>query len=782
MKKLFTLVALLACFLGAKAEWVQDYKVDYSQNTGFPFYVMGYVPEWIDGVMTDFGANYSYKTDEDMQKDDALKEGDVEVGTVTTQGGVTYHKIQLASAAWHQYFIADGIPTEIDGSYTVKAMVKASEAVTVNVNMGWGWGEGQQAHSSLSVGTDWAEVECEFTGIAGTSCNLVAQPGNSTATIEWKYVIVGHNAKAQRPTTWQQWLTNDGKSIIPGAASESKYMGDAEFGAWPDWALEKNADGVNINWRGDRTGEICAWGLAMGRNAGDTGADGSLDGRARPYPADIEVDATDATGKNHVFAVHADKIEVIDDDNSIQWSNQFWIQSPQPWKEGSQIRIKFRYRAEKAAKAATQIHKEHPSDYLHWEGVGDVNFTTEWQEFDKTITFNGSQATGWSLAFNLCAESTKDAPQEANVFYFDDLSWETMVLDEGYFIAGSNPGEGLEYDLDNAIAFEDGVDPDGSACLVATVGEKNAYVSQVMISTVRGNDAAFKSNTLKPEKAITNEIEWMSYAPASLAKISLPAEGIWKVYLDTEYTSVAFEMLEGKEIVKPDPVDIVTNATEFVVNAVERDWRGKDNDGNLIEEQEGTGQPWDNQFWIAASRDLKKDEATIIKFKYKSSIDAKTSTQIHKVGDDGKPCTYMHWAAIGDVTFAAGDWVEFEKEFTVPADADGMRSIVFNMSEIKAACDYYIKDVQWYLKDENNANNQTFENLISATGTENFWIKIKGVNDGAPYVYGTDPTGINTIVTKKNNGSAAIYNLAGQRVSKDYKGLVVKDGKKTVLK
>ena len=56
MKKLFTLVALLACVLGAKAEWVEDYSLDYSTKSGFPFYVMSYVPEWVDGVMTDFGA------------------------------------------------------------------------------------------------------------------------------------------------------------------------------------------------------------------------------------------------------------------------------------------------------------------------------------------------------------------------------------------------------------------------------------------------------------------------------------------------------------------------------------------------------------------------------------------------------------------------------------------------------------------------------------------------------------------------------------------------------
>ena len=149
------------------------------------------------------------------------------------------------------------------------------------------------------------------------------------------------------------------------------------------------------------------------------------------------------------------------------------------------------------------------------------------------------------------------------------------------------------------------------------------------------------------------------------------------------------------------------------------------------------------------------------------------------MGADNKPCTYMHWAAIGDVNFAAGDWVDFEKDFTVSGDADGMRSIVFNMSEIKGACDYYIKDVQWFLKDENNAEGKTLENLISDTGTENFWIK---VNKSDPYQYGTDPSGINSITTDAKNGSAVIYNIAGQRVSKDYKGLVIKEGKKYVVK
>ena len=89
MKKLFTLVALLACFMGAKAEWVEDYSVDYSAYNGFPFYVMGYVPEWYDGIMTDFGALYKYV----QVTDDATETSDV---TVKTNNGVEYYKIVLS--------------------------------------------------------------------------------------------------------------------------------------------------------------------------------------------------------------------------------------------------------------------------------------------------------------------------------------------------------------------------------------------------------------------------------------------------------------------------------------------------------------------------------------------------------------------------------------------------------------------------------------------------------------------------------------------------------------
>ena len=107
MKRLFTLVALMAMVLGASAKWSDEpvYKIDYSTYQGFPFYVMGYVPEFSNGCMTDFGAQYGYKTDAELEDASFIEV----VGTVTTHGGVVYNKILLENPGWHQYFILDGI-------------------------------------------------------------------------------------------------------------------------------------------------------------------------------------------------------------------------------------------------------------------------------------------------------------------------------------------------------------------------------------------------------------------------------------------------------------------------------------------------------------------------------------------------------------------------------------------------------------------------------------------------------------------------------------------------
>lgn len=82
--------------------------------------------------------------------------------------------------------------------------------------------------------------------------------------------------------------------------------------------------------------------------------------------------------------------------------------------------------------------------------------------------------------------------------------------------------------------------------------------------------------------------------------------------------------------------------------------------------------------------------------------------------------------------------------------------------------------------------------LASASGSKISWSGIyfsateatsaSVTNDeGASLVLFGDPTGINS-VKSSNNNSSAIYNIAGQKVAKDYKGLVIVNGKKMIQK
>lgn len=755
MKRLFTLVVLMAMVLGASAKWSDEpvYKIDYSAYHGFPFYVMGYVPEFDSGWMTDFGANYRYAE----KKDDSEETSDV---IVKTEGGAEYYR-WTEGGGWHQYFIADGIQTLLDGRYKVVAHVKASAAVSINVNMGWGWGDGQQAKASVAIpdgSAGFQEVTWEYTGINGTSCNLVAQPGNSTETIEWLSLEVYEWQKeGQRPKIWLQDIVN----------------GNAET----EWTAEQKAIKYNDS---EQNYTICAWSKEKGRNIDETDEKKPWN----PFPADIEVDPKDPN--NHVFVCHgqvADSPKQGDADVS-SWDNQFWIQSQHSWPSGTTLKIKFRYMCDYAneVKTNTQVHKQNPSDYLIWHAIGDITFKNDWQTFDGTMSIADDMADGWSIAFNL-NPNVKDAVN----FYFDDLSWEYLQLDEGYFLSGINATTTTSYDdLDNAIMFEDGISFEGDACLIATFGtsgDANTYVDQVMISTKRGDDQAFKGATLKPESnpKTTTPDDWITYAPSTNAKIDLPGLGVWKVYLDLEYTTMAFEMLEGTPYEQPDPVDVFTYTDEVVVNGKTREYTEAEAEAAGIEKPENPGQAWDNQFFIVANHTLKAGDKTHIAFKYKRSEyqgtaeNVTSGTQSHNA-----PGQYIHWAAIGSFTFT-DEWQDFDADFEIPKECDGsqadgfmkdFKSIAFNMAEVKDACNYHFKDVQWYVVDTSLEAGQTYDNLIS--GETNFYKK-----EGA----GTEPyTGIENVIINTGKTSSAIYNLAGQKVNKNFKGILIKDGKKFVNK
>lgn len=733
MKKLLTLFALMACFLGVKADEVVDVEIDYTTVTS---------DAWNGGWRSESAA---------------------ERVSVVPGEGIYFHSEEAVDPYYDVQFQLPGIKQgalDSDASYTITIKIKGSVEQSIR-----GYFSGSDKPGDIPVTGE--EQTLTFTGCMDnptdqyfpSTGSVLIQCGDYVGDWTISYIKITHEERGnQRPVTWQEWLTNDGKAIIPDVATESKWMGNAET-PWPDWANEVT-DGININWRTDRAPEICAWSLTMGRNFDDQCADfGQAADRARPYPADIEPE--EGNESNHVFAVHVDQIDVIDDDASVQWSNQFWVQAPRAFKAGETVKISFKYKAQHACSAATQWHQKNPSVYLFWNAAGNVNFTEEWQEFEWKGSLPADANNAWSLAFNLCSDETNG--RTPNVFYFDDLSWETMVLDDGYFVASSNTAKGVEYDLDNAIEFQPGDEDGVLVATVGTAGKEVTWVNEIMISTVRGHDASFKSATLKPSGNYIGEDNWGDYTEGSNAKIKLPAAGVWTINLAIEDRQINIIQVEGDEYA--EPVEIVANPTEVTLNGVERDWLTADNNGDPREEQIGEGNTWDNQFFIKANRALSAGEVTVIEFDYVAAKDAKSTTQCQ-----GEPGQYMHWNAIGDVDFTTEEQ-HFSKTFTVPAEADGMLSISFDMAVMKEANDYTIKNVIWKLEDGT-------ESLINQTGGENFWLKISAGT--APYQY--EETAINGVVVNNKKSSAATYNLAGQRVAKTYKGIVVKDGKKYITK
>ena len=720
MKKVFTLLALLACFLGANAKEVVDLEIDNN------FTQLGW------------------------GSDPALERVSIQDGIVC------FHSEAATENLWDVQFQLPGVPSlDNDALYTITLKIKGT--VAQNIHGGFSGSN----NVDIPVTTDWQTVVLEGCQnnptaqyFANSGCLLI-QCGDYVGDWQISYMKISHEERDnQRPKEWIELLDN----------------GNAEK-PWGDLA--------NVRWNDPENNyKICAWGKEKGVNMND--ADGW-----DPFPATIEDDGTG----NHVFVVHG-KVADTEGDPSA-WDNQFWIEAPRQLKAGELLKVHFRYKASEAANTNTQMHHQNPSDYQHFVCIGDVAFTTEWQEFDREVSWpSGGDDKAWSICFNLNAQN-----KNAVDFYFDDLSIQELKLDKGWFVASSSTTNGIGYDYDNAIElekFDEGI----FTATVGTQGKPDTWVNELMISTVRGHDGTFKSNTIAPTS--TNIVPFdpesedgkgiYNYTEQSNKKIALPAAGVWQIYLFTGTKQIAFVQIEGDAVVVKEPVDIVTNGTENVVNATERqDLKDALENGVITVKEEADdpagvavggegheGQPWDNQFWIAANRDLKADEVTVLKFKYKASKAARTSTQAHRVGDDGKPCTYLNWQAIGDVNFTE-EWQDFETTFTVPAGDDGMRSIVFNMAEIKEACDYFIKDVQWYVKDEAlEAQGKTMENLINAEGDANFWIK---VNSGAP----EQASGISTVVSNKKVSNVT-YNLAGQRVSKDYKGIVIKNGAKYIAK
>ena len=150
---------------------------------------------------------------------------------------------------------------------------------------------------------------------------------------------------------------------------------------------------------------------------------------------------------------------------------------------------------------------------------------------------------------------------------------------------------------------------------------------------------------------------------------------------------------------------------------------------------------WDAQFFIYAPNYVfQGGEKYKVSMMVKADKPASNSAQAHRTPGD-----YLHWWVISNgsnINFTT-EWTEITFEGTAAAEHAGMQTIAFNLNTDKTLeNNYYFDNISWKLVDET---------------------AIKGVQ-----------------LQKIEND--AIFNLAGQRVDANYKGVVIMNGKKMILK
>ena len=216
---------------------------------------------------------------------------------------------------------------------------------------------GGQAGGTIDVTTEWQEVSVPRAPGVDGGGFVMFQSGNFAGTIEMKWLKVSHE-EAKAISWWTSLISN---GDAEGEASDN--MVSTHVGATN--SLCDIVDGVGVN--GTRAFVV-------------TSAGG---------------------GAN-------------------SWDTQFFLMANRPLTAGNKVKIAFDYRADVPNNSESQAHGT-PGAYIHWDGGAAVNFTTEWQHFEKTITIDATLSPNDNMqtwAWNLDV-GCPNAP--VNKYYFDNI-------------------------------------------------------------------------------------------------------------------------------------------------------------------------------------------------------------------------------------------------------------------------------------------------------------------------------------------------------------------------
>ena len=352
------------------------------------------------------------------------------------------------------------------------------------------------------------------------------------------------------------------------------------------------------------------------------------------------------------------------DDPEYSWDSQFFVRLPKSLPAGTIYRVSFNYKASRNAEVSTQMHTE-PGGYIHWEGVGSINFTTEWQSYEHVGTISVDQSPEdnmQTIAFNLSESSA------ATTYYFDNFVFE---IDENHIMQVS------------------AVKTHPVAKILSYTGEPQELITA---GAAEKGKMLYRVNWGGFSEAIPTATEAGSYT------IDYKASG-GEGYIDSKIYTITVVILPAQMtdlIINGDMEgDDVTcffsrenfSEDETVVHSTIVDDAGKDDSrGIVVHSVDNPAEEWTSQFFVRLPKPLPAGTAYKVRFDYKASQEAEVATEAHS-----EPSAFIYWEGIGTLNFTT-DWQTYEHVGTISAEQspeDNMQTIVFRLSKPQTATTYY---------------------------------------------------------------------------------------------
>ena len=466
-----------------------------------------------------------------------------------------------------------------------------------------------------------------------------------------------------------------------------------------------------------------------------------------------------------------------------EYDTQFFITSTHKFQEGEHVIIKFDYKSDDETNVTVQWHAL-PGDYIDWQGPGEngngINFTSQWQHYEKEIVISSAASGGGTcqtLAFNLNENKTL-----ATTFYFDNIE---MYIDRDFasdedwtliekVIAGPPAPQATWTVAGNFLANQ--WNPE-DATNDMTLGEDGSYTLVVKDVTLeKGANYEFK---------VVKDHAWDEAYPSENYVFNVDETAIYTVTITFNAETQAINVTTEKT----GDVTVIPEATWTVAgNFLGSSWNPEDASNDMTLEgdlytlvktdvtlEKGTSYEFKvvkDHAWTVAypsnNYTFTVDETGI----YTVTVTFNAETQeinvtTVKTGEAGPvEHTYSVMGTLG------GDSWTVDNDMT--KGEDGIYTITF---EDVAAGNYEFKvrvDHDWSV----SYPGSNYQLTVDQDGSKvviTFNEETKEVNATV-----TAPTGIANIKAEAAQGK--LYNVAGQKVSANYKGIVIVNGKKVLMK